>query len=153
MLSLGSLIPAPVQNFRFAVCFLKMPVPLNFQFQKVSGLSVSIDIGKSKNSGLVDGDDLFVEKVNNNDITFERGLLPLSSGMTSDFKKSVEEQIFTPVSVLICVLNNMCIPVNSWILYNAFVYDWSLSDFDATGNDVVIQTIKVKYKKLEAIGL
>ncbi len=146
-------LSTPIMGYRFYVCFLKQPNPINLQFQKVSGLSLSLTIEEEKNSSVLDDYEYTITGLNRGIVSFERGLFQLIPPLIDGFNCDIEEYKFKTFPILICVLNNECEPIKNWVLYDSIITDWSLGNLDAASSSIIIETMKVKYRKIEPIGL
>jgi phage tail-like protein len=60
---------------------------------------------------------------------------------------------FSPSNVLVILLGNARIPIASWLFMKAFPVKWSVSDLDATTNDVVIEYMELAYQRMQVIRL
>jgi phage tail-like protein len=142
-------------NHRFGVYFFAggiIPNPLDIHFQKVSGLSMSMDMD-SVNEG---GQNLYThripKKVSYGNLILERGV-PAVSPLGIEFNIAFSMFKFAPSNVLITLFNEDSIPVMGWMFLKAYPVKWSMSDLDANGNSLVIDTMELAYSRFQVIKI
>ena len=172
----------PLLGFRFSVFFYSRAVSfskgLDFRFSRVSGIGIVLDPQYTKEGGTVSQRVLTgTGSISNKQLTLERGMPVVSpshleindsfSNIESAKKaykksgvndlKALEKQIASlqpkPADVLVSLLNDEAIPVSSWLFKKAKPISWSLSDFNATSNEVVVETIELSYERMTSIQL
>ncbi|WP_299243412.1 phage tail protein [uncultured Aquimarina sp.] len=153
--------PDPVLSHRFGVFFFAggvIPNPIDFRFQKVSGLSADIQTD-TVNEG---GQNLFSHrlpnKVNYNNLVLERGhstsLIP--SPLSDEFNIAFSTFKFAPSNVLITIFNDfqgIPVPIKALLFMKAYPVKWSISDLDAQSNTVLIDTMELAYTRFQTIQL
>ncbi len=141
-------------SYRFmAVFFLGGFVPdvLDVAFQKISGLSTTITT-----QDIVSGGDNFNKyslptRVTHGNLVLERGLV-VKSALDIAFDAAMNTMILVPSNVLVSPLNKDNLPVyGGWLFVNAYPVKWTLSDFDANANQVVIETLEFAYKRVKTM--
>jgi len=140
----------PYLAFRFQVVFFALgviPNVIDTLFQKVSGLGASVET-ITVNEG---GQNLYTQhlptRINHQNLILERGLIT-PSPLTIEVNANVMLFKFKPSNVLVNLLNESGDAVFSWIFLNAFPVNWRISDLDANANQVVIETIELKYQNM-----
>lgn len=144
----------PILGFRFAVTFLGHTGPghvLDFRFQSVKGLSLGVEIGKNE-AGYGDQGISYPQSRKKGLLELERGL-PLVSTLRMEFQESFRTFQFKPRNVLVSLLTEDAVPASSWIFHYAYPVEWSMSDWDATNSQVVIERLKLTYSNVEIISL
>lgn len=125
-----------------------LPNPLDIRFQKVSGLSSMVETHEVKEGG----ENLFAHhlptRVTYNDLALERGMV-IGSLLNLDFNAAMSSLEFSTSNILIMLLNQKDIPIAAWLCQNAYPVKWSISDLDANQNAVVIDTMELKYSRLQ----
>ena len=58
----------------------------------------------------------------------------------------VERDQIEPKNVDVTLLNEQHEPLITWHVVNAFPTKWAVSDFNATGNTVVVETLQLYYQ-------
>ncbi len=143
----------PPVGFHFAVVIELFPqTPQDFRFQSVSGLSVDI----STEAITEGGENRFKHQMPGvptyGKLVLKRGMF-MGSLMINWVRNAVEKFQFEPANVIITLLNDLHLPVAVWQVFNAYPVKWSVTDFDAEQNTIVIETIELAYQHFQQIGL
>ena len=121
------------------------PGKKDISFQEVSGIDVSVDTFEHKEGG----ENRFVhrlpDKITYDNLTLKRGLL-VGSELIGWFKDSVELFRFDPRNVMVTLLNQDHEPLESWFFIQAYPVKWTIGNFDAQQNEVVIETIELSFQ-------
>ena len=151
--ALDVLNPDPPLSHRFGVFFFAagvVPNPVDIRFQKVSGLGAEVATDPL-NEG---GQNLFAhrlpKKISYNNLVLERGLL-LSSPLNTELNATFSFFRFVPSNVLVTLFNEFSLPLAGWLFINAYPAKWSIADFDAQANAVVIETMELAYTRFQLI--
>ena len=150
-----SLTSDPPVGFYFMVTFLLggiAPNPLDIRVQKVSGMTSTIETTEVKEGG----ENLFThnlpDRVTYENLVLERGMV-IGSPLNLEFNAAMSFMAFSPSNVLVILLDHSNIPISSWLFQNAYPIKWSVSDLDATQNAVVIDTMELKYSRLQSLRI
>lgn len=150
-----SLTPDPPVGFYFMVTFLIggiSPNPLDIRFQKVSGMTSTIETTEIKEGG----ENLFAyhlpNRVTYENLVLERGMA-IGSTLNAEFNAAMGFMQFVPCNVLVMLLNQLDVPTVGWLFQNAYPVKWSVSSLDATQNAVVIDTMELKYSRLQSLRI
>lgn len=145
----------PPVAFHFAVVFLAggvVPNPLDMRFQKVSGIQSEINT-MTINEG---GENLYAHRlptrVSYNNLVLERGMV-LDSPLSIEFEVAMSTLKFSPSNVLVALLDDNGDPATAWLFYKAYPVKWSMSDFDATNNSIVVETMELAYTRYQTIRI
>lgn len=143
----------PAVGFHFMAVFEIFPqTPNDIMFQEVSGLSATIETESFQEGG----ENRFVHQlpkgVKFGDLTFKRGKI-MGSGLVSWCQQAISEFIFQPTNVTITLLNELHLPVAAWYVVNAYPVEWAVSNFNASENSLVVETIKLKYNYFNALSI
>ncbi len=150
--------PDPAVSHRFGVYFLTagaIPYPLDFRFQKVSGLSTEVQVD-TINEG---GQNLYAHrlpnKINYNNLVLERGYNsgPIPSLLTLHFNATFSSFKFIPMDVMVMLFNEQRIPIGTWVFQTAYPVKWSVSDLDAQNSSVVIDSMEIAYARFQSLRL
>lgn len=150
--------PNPALSHRFGVFFMSssaIPNPLDFRFQKVSGLSTEVQLD-TVNEG---GQNLYTHrlpgKIGYNNLVLERGYSssPIPSSITVQFNYTFSTFKFNPFKVLVMLFSESGIPLGTWMFENAYPVKWSVSDLDAQNSSVLIDSMEIAYTRFQAIRL
>ena len=135
----------PPVGFHFKVEFLNIGNDNDIRFQSVTGLTVEYDTESFREGG----ENRFVHKlpvrVKYPNLVLKRGLFPLSTPLIRWAKEAIYNLDIKPCSVMVTLLNDLHVPVKIWNFSNAYPVKLQLSDFKATDNSLVIETIELAY--------
>jgi len=76
----------------------------------------------------------------------------IDSGLIKWFKDAVESFSFSPGTVIVKLLDKDHQPLQSWSFIKVWPVKWSISEFKATENAVVIETIELAYQYFKRGG-
>jgi len=144
----------PPVGFHFRVEFGMLPPDSNdARFQEVSGLSAELGVEEL----IEGGENRFTHRLPNrakySNLILKRGLLT-DSELISWCKDAIENFTFSPTTVNVTLLNEVHEPVaDTFSFVNAWPIKWSVSDFKATDNSVVIETLQLAYSYFKRIKL
>ncbi|MBS1656925.1 MAG: phage tail protein [Bacteroidetes bacterium] len=149
-MDLGLTYPAP--GFHFLVAFELFPQrDIDVRFQEVSGLTVNVQTEEIREGG----ENRFTHKLpirtNYSDIVLKRGLFTFS-GVIEWCRDAVENFNFKPTNVLISLMNDSHVPLNSWYVVNAIPIKWEVSSFNAEQSSAVIETLTLSYRYYKVIN-
>ncbi len=135
----------PPPGFHFSVSF-GLPFPNNdVLFRDISGLSVTLDT----EDVVEGGENRFVHKLpvrtKYSELTLKRGLFK-DSALIMWCKDAIEDFIFIPTDISIKLLNENHSYIMKWNVVKAYPTHWSVSDFNAMENSIVVETIKLNYQ-------
>ena len=85
-------------------------------------------------------------------IELKRGMF-MGSGILMWCRNAIESFNFQPTNLTIALLNEDHIPVAAWYVVNAYPVSWSVSDFNAMENKVVIESIKLQYNYFKILAI
>ena len=80
------------------------------------------------------------------ELTLKRGLLKQSE-MIGWVQECIENFNISPRDIDIKLLNEEHQPLMAWHIINAYPVKWSVSDFSASGNSVVVETLQIYYQQ------
>ncbi len=143
----------PPLGFRFGVFFFAggvIPNPLDIVFQKVSGLSSTINTTTVQEGGQNLYSHRLPERIQYDNLVLERGLV-VGSPLVIEFNVAMSLFKFTPSNVLVTLLDDAGIPISAWLCMKAYPVKWRVSDLDATANTVVIETLELAYQRMQVI--
>lgn len=145
----------PLLGYRFGLFFLGklgLSHPLDFRFQSVSGLSASVSVTRKTGVGSNVEAYGFPESTTYTNLILKRGK-PVLSTLSMEFQKSLRTFQFKPRTVLLSVLNENALPINSWVLSKAYPVKWSLSGLDAEQSNVLIEEMELSYSSFKPMPL
>jgi phage tail-like protein len=149
----------PPSGFHFKVEFLGvsgMSGDTEQRFQEVSGLSVEVETEELREGG----ENRFVYKLPKRakypNLVLKRGLLTntailgwFKSAMNTYFTVPIYD--FQPADILITLMDETESGVAAWKVFQAYPLKWSSSDFRASDNSVVVETLEFAYQYFERI--
>jgi phage tail-like protein len=131
----------PLTGFHFSVSFDTLPPGVNdSQFQEVSGLDVEMEMESFVEGGQNRFTWQLPKRARYSDIVLKRGKF-IGSQIVRWCKDAMENFSFLPVNITISLLNEKHEPVQSWYVVNAIPKKWSVSNFNAEENSIVIESI------------
>ena len=136
----------PPVGFHFRVEILGIsPSDNDLRFSEVSGLSVEAGTEEMPEGG----ENRFIQKyptqTRYTELTLKRGLL-INSPVTDWINRSIHELIIQPQNVNVTLLNESHQPLMTWHLVNAYPTKWSVSDFNASENAIVVESLQLCYQ-------
>ncbi len=149
------IVGAPPLGFRFSVLFLAggiIPNPVDFMFQKVSGLGSSVETEPLEEGGQNLYTQSLPKKITHENLVLERGMA-VGSPLVIEFNETMSRFKFYPSRVLVTLLDNTRMPIAAWLFLNAYPVRWRISDLDAESNSVVIETMELTYQNMRVIRI
>lgn len=120
------------------------------RFQEVGGLTADIGTEEYVEGGL----NIFSHKlptgVKYGNLTLKRGVF-LDSKVTEWCRKAIEQFVFEPRDITVHLLDEEHQPLSSWIFSRVWPVKWSVSEFKATDNSVVIETLELAHSGFRLI--
>jgi phage tail-like protein len=143
----------PPVGFHFIVAFELFPQsPFELGFQEVSGLSVDMETESYKEGG----ENRFVHQLplraKYEDLVLKRGLLA-ESGIILWCLDAINNFVFKPINIMVSLQNEHHVPVYSWYVINAFPKKWSVSNFNAQENNIVVESLTLGYQYFKPLNL
>ena len=142
-------------GFRFGVMFFiggAVPNPLDIRFQKVSGLSATVETTALKEGG----QNLYAQKlptgISYDNLVLERGLV-VGSALNVEINATLSLFKFAPSNVLVTLFNESFVPLSAWMFFKAYPVKWSTSDLDATQKAVLIDRIELAYARMQIMRI
>lgn len=132
-------------GFHFSVTFGGNSPDNETRFQEVTGLSAEVTVEELREGGRND----FVHRLPNG---AKYGNLVLKRGFFNDSeiaqwcRDAIESFIFDPKDVLVSLLNEEHEPLASWSFQRAWPVKWSVSDFKAQENALVVESLELAYQ-------
>ncbi len=144
----------PPAGFHFSVEFVGVPGlkdDKEHRFQEVSGLSVEVETDVLREGGENRFEYKLPKRAKYPNLVLKRGMLPATA--FKDWFKSALSTYFTvavydfkPADLVISLMDEADQPVATWNVVQAYPLKWSISDFKATDNTVVVETIELAYQ-------
>lgn len=147
--------PDPILSHRFGVFFFAgglIPNPLDFRFQKVSGISAEVQLETVREGGQNLYSHRLPNQVSYNNLVLERGFT-IGSPLNIEFNIALSQFKFYPSNVLVTAFSEIGIPVGAWLYMKAYPVKWTVSDLDAHANSVVVDTMELAYSRFQIIRI
>lgn len=132
-------------GFHFIAHFSISSETIDSRFQSISGLSVEYDF----ESVVEGGENRFIHELplrtKYTPLTMKRAFAT-SSKLIDWCRDAFENRIFQPANIDIILLNEAHEPLKTWSVDWAIPKKWSVSDFHAEENSLVIETLELHYR-------
>jgi phage tail-like protein len=136
----------PPVGFHFKVQVLGIPPQdQDLRFSDVAGLSVELGTEEVAEGG----ENRFVHKfpvrTKYPELVLKRGLL-VGSDILTWIRSCVDDLVIEPKSIYVTLLDEQHQPLMTWRLVNAYPTKWSVSDFAASSNAIVVESLQFFYQ-------
>ncbi len=147
----------PPAAFHFKVEFVGvsgMDNDTGQRFQEVGGLSVEIETELFREGGENRFEYKLPKRAKYPNLVLKRGLLTnkalidwINKAMNTWFTVVIYD--FSPADIIVSLLDEADEAVAVWKVVQAYPVKWSMSDFKATENSVVVETLELAYQYFE----
>jgi len=134
----------PPVGFHFRVEFVNIGNDNDIRFQSVGGLNVEYDVESFKEGGENRFEHKLPVRTKYPDLSLKRGMLT-DSKVIKWCLDAFQNRIFQPAEVNVTLLNEKHQPLKTWQIHRAWPKKWSVSDFNAQENSVVVETLELSY--------
>ena len=136
----------PPVGFHFKVEVLGLtPVANDLRFTEVGGLAIEVATEEMAEGG----ENRFVQRypgrAKYGDLVLKRGLFARSA-VWDWARQCIEDLDVEPKDVNVTLLDPAHEPQMTWHLVGAYPVKWSISDFNATANAFVVETLTLAYR-------
>lgn len=135
----------PPWGFYYKVEFEGSREPNDARFQTASGLNVEYDTEEYKEGG----ENRFTHKLpvrtKYSDLVLKRGMLS-SSDLIKWCLAAFRERAFDAKTVNVILMNERSEPLRTWKVAHAVPKKWTVSDFNANENSIVVETLEFTYR-------
>ncbi|MBI3135497.1 MAG: phage tail protein [Bacteroidetes bacterium] len=114
------------------------------RFQEVTGLSMELGIETLDEGGLNGYSHRLPTRAKYENLVLKRGMLT-DTALMIWITDAIENFLFTPATVTVILLDENKKSLASWQFKNAWPVKWSVSDFKAQENALVIETLELAY--------
>ena len=136
-------------NYHFIVTFLTggvAPNPVDIFFQKVSGLSQTIETEDIRGGGQNHFTYKLPQMLTHDNLVLERGI-QTDSPLNMEFNEAMSAFQFSPGNVIVASLNKDGLPLTAWIFLKTYPVSWAVTDMDAGDNSLMIETMELAYTR------
>jgi phage tail-like protein len=143
----------PPVGFHFLVTFQLFPqTPNDVRFQEVSGLDVEMEMDSFVEGGQNRFTWKLPKRARYSDLVLKRGLF-MGSSIILWCQNAFENFVFEPTNITIALLNSEHVPLQAWYVVNAIPKKWTISNFNAQENSVVVESITLSYQFFNVISV
>ncbi len=138
----------PPVGFHFKVEFVGIGNDNDTRFQSVSGLNVEYDTESFKEGGENRFEHKLPVRSKYPDLSLKRGMLT-DSNVIKWVLGILHDRDFInnkPVTINVQLLNEKHEKIKLWEIIDAWPKKWSISDFNAQENSIVVETLDLAYK-------
>lgn len=136
----------PPVGFHFIVTFFLWPqTPQDVRFMEVSGLNVETEMESFKEGGLLHYTHQLPVRTKYEDLTLKRGML-YGSLLRTWLQQGFDNFLFSPVDLMVALLDENHVPVYRWMVSGAIPKKWQVSNFNASDNSIVVETLILSYR-------
>ncbi|TXK50297.1 phage tail protein [Pontibacter qinzhouensis] len=134
----------PPVGFHFLVEFQGIGNDNDVRFQSVSGLNVEFDTESFKEGGQNQYEHKLPVRAKFSDLVLKRGMLT-DSELITWCTDALFNREFRPAQVIVKLLNPEHQPLKTWKVNRAWPRKWAVSDFNASENSVVVETLELSF--------
>ncbi|MBL4604273.1 MAG: phage tail protein [Flavobacteriaceae bacterium] len=135
----------PVLSYRFLIQFSSRTGFGTFRAQSVNGLGYSLNLTEFNTTG---GPKALPSDVTYDNLIIKRAILELPQPMETSTQTLLNTLEVEQIEMAIFLLDEQGWYTRSWLVSGAYTVKWNTTDFDATSNDVIIETMEYKYEQL-----
>jgi len=139
----------PPVGFHFKVEVIKL-LGSEYQFQSVSGLSAELQTEDYSEGGENRFKHKLPVRTTYKNLILKRGL-HVNSALALWCRSAIEQLMIVPSDIIITLLNEKHEPLQLWYINHAYPVKWSVSDFNAEENKIVIESIELVYNHFNVI--
>jgi phage tail-like protein len=125
-------------------------------FQEVSGISVEIPVVDFAEGGENRFTHKLPQPLKYSPLQLKRGLVSSLSALSEWCKETFElgfSQTIITKNVMVSLLNEEGHPLMAWVFIGAYPTKWNVSNFNAQGNDIVVESMELTYRRFELINV
>lgn len=145
----------PSLSHRFIATFFwnYIPLPTDYAFTRISGLSNKLDFKPLYQGGDNTGVVNLPERVSHGNITFHEGVRSFSL-LKYRLYDSLEVFSISHLTVIVIMLDHeSSVPMASWTFSDVLPVGWSTSDLNASSSEVLLNTLEFSYGEMLRSGL
>ena len=143
----------PPVGFHFRVEFSSFPSSEDTRFQEVGGMAAELGVEELTEGGENRFSHRLPGRARYGNLILKRGLFT-DSELIGWCRDAIENFDFTPDTVNVTLLNENHEPVaETFSFVNAWPVKWSISDFKAQENGIVVETLELAYQYYSRISL
>lgn len=140
----------PVTGYYYAVRLASAAVTdPDASFKQVSGLSVELAVEEHGEGGENRFKHRLPTGAKYTNLVLQRGLTTAASPFFQWCQRTLQGNLaeaIVPSGVLVVLLDESAAPLKTWSVVNAWPVKWSVSEFNATEGQIVIETLELAYQ-------
>jgi phage tail-like protein len=141
----------PPVGFHFRVDFVGGGLDgTDSHFQEVSGLSAQLEVEPVEEGGENRFSHRLPGRAKYENLVLRRGMLK-GSKLVRWCEDALHHHEFMPVLVNVVLLNSEHQPLSTWRFDRAWPVKWSLTDFKAQDNAIVVETLELAYSSFTRV--
>lgn len=120
-------------------------------FQEVSGLSSEMETENVREGGENTFTWELPKGIKHSTLELKRGLLCPSSMLYSWCFDTLDGSFAKPIRTLpiqVILLDSVGAPLSTWFFTNAYPVKWSISELNSTKNDIVVESISLRFSNM-----
>ena len=122
----------------------------DIRFQEVGGLVAEVGTEELREGGLNEYAHRIPTGAKYGNLVLKRGYIH-SSDVTDWCRKAIENFQFQPRNVLVTLLNDQHKPLVRWYFIRSYPVKWTISDFKAQENSLVIESLELAYSTFRKV--
>lgn len=124
-------------------------------FQVVEGLTTTIECEEIHSGGDNSRSFFLPKRCKHGDLVLKKGFVRKDSLIYEWCKKTIDsmndEINIETKNVLVSLLNEENQPLKTWNFIRAYPYKWSLGSLDAMKNEIVVESVSLKYESMSSL--
>ncbi len=136
--------------FHFKVEFRLGESRADNRFQEVTGLSAEIAVEELREGGLNEYAHKLPNGAKYGNLVLKRGFIT-DSAVTDWCRSALEHFAFDPLDVSVSLLDEAHEPLAAWEFMGAWPVKWSVSDFKAQENAIVVESLELAYRMFRRV--
>ncbi|APR38209.1 phage tail protein [Paraburkholderia sp. SOS3] len=145
----------PSVSHRFSVTFWieSVPVPdiIDASFQRITGLGRELGVTAYSEGGENLRNRFFADKIQHGSLVMERGVMLLTP-LSVLFNRQLLGGKVMYLNAVISLFDPWPLPLTNWVITKALPVRWQTGDLDANSNQVLINTLELRYQDMIPLG-
>lgn len=129
----------------------KVPYVVDFAFQRITGFDRELEVNQHREGGENRRNQWLPGRVNHGSLLLERGVNYITP-LTTHFDRVLRGASTNRLNVLVMLLDEYYVPTTNWFITNALPVRWNVGDLDATSNQVLINSLELRYQDMRVKG-
>ncbi len=143
----------PPVGFHFIVEFFGIDAQqLDVQFQSVSGLISELEIEEVSEGGENRFKHALPVKSKFNQLMLKRGLV-VDSKLIQWCQKAIEDFEFSPIDLMVKLLNEKHEPLICWSIVGAIPVKWEAAEMNSLESKILMETLELRYTYFKIIKI